>query len=218
MSTQKLPRRHFLKLAGLALAGTAITCSGLGYAATRVPEVPTPELTFKEETTMTQRILVTYATRAGSTAEIAAAIGETLAARGFSVDVTPAKAQPALDGYAAVILGSPIRMGTWLPEVVRYVEAHQTALSTLPTALFTVHMQNAGDDETSRAARDGYLGAIRPLLPNAENVYFQGALDFSRLSLLDRLISKMVKAVESDQRDWDAIKRWAEAISISASL
>ncbi len=215
MSTQKLPRRDFLKLAGLALAGTALSCSGLGYVATRVPDTVTPELTFGEEIPMTQRILVTYATRAGSTAEIAASIGETLAARGFSVDVTPVKDQPALDGYAAVILGSPIRMGNWLPDMVRYVEAHQTALNTLPTALFTVHMLNTEDDETSRDARRGYLKAVRPLLPDAENVYFQGVMDFSRLSLLDRFISRMVKAVESDQRDWDAIQSWAEAISIS---
>ena len=214
MSTEKLPRRHFLKLAGLALAGTAVTCSGLGYVAARVPEIPMPELTFEEETTMTQRILVTYATRAGSTADIAAAIGETLAARGFSVDVTPVKAQPALDGYAAVILGSPIRMGGWLPEVVRYVEAHEAALNALPTALFTVHMLNTEDDETSRTARDGYLKAIRPLLPDADNVYFRGAMDFSRLSLIDRFISKMVKAVEADARDWGAIRSWAEGVRI----
>ena len=43
---------------------------------------------------MDNRILVTYATRAGSTAEVAAAIAETLAARGYAVDVKPVKEKP----------------------------------------------------------------------------------------------------------------------------
>ena len=43
---------------------------------------------------MNNRILVTYATRAGSTAEVAAAIAETLAARGYAVDVKPVKEKP----------------------------------------------------------------------------------------------------------------------------
>lgn len=212
--SQKLSRRDFLKVTGLALGGAAVACSGLGYAATRAPEIATPELMFGKEQTMDKSILVTYATRAGSTAEIAAAMGETLAARGFRVEVKPVKSQPALAGYTAVILGSAIRMGNWLPEMVKFIQANQATLAALPTALFTVHMLNTGEDETSRAARAAYTASVRALLPGAQTVYFTGLMDFSRLSLLDRFISTMVKAVESDQRDWDAIRRWAEAVSI----
>ncbi len=164
---------------------------------------------------MDKLVLVAYATRAGSTAEIAATIGDTLAARGFRVEVKPVKAKPALNGYTAVILGSAIRMGNWLPEMVKFIQAHQAALAAMPTALFTVHMLNTGEDADSRAAREAYTASVRALLPNAENVYFAGAMDFSRLSLLDRFISKMVKAVEADRRDWEAIRRWAETVSIS---
>jgi len=186
----------------------------LGYVATRTPEISTPELIFGKELTMEKPVLVAYATRAGSTAEIAAAIGETLAARGLRVEVKPVKSQPALEGYAAVILGSAIRMGNWLPEMVKFKQANQAALAAMPTALFTVHMLNTGEDETSRAAREAYATPVRALLPNAENVYFEGAMDFSRLSLLDRFISRMVKAVEADHRDWEKIRAWAEAVSI----
>ncbi len=160
---------------------------------------------------MNQRILVAYATRAGSTAEIAAAIGESLSARGYAVDVRPVKSQPDLAGYTAVVLGSAIRMGNWLPEAVNYVKTNQVALSALPVALFTVHMLNTGDDEASRTARAAYLNAVRPLLPGAEEVYFEGKMDFSRLSFLDRTIAKMVKAVEEDRRDWAQIRGWTPA-------
>ena len=161
---------------------------------------------------MDNRILVTYATCAGSTAEVAAACAETLAARGYAVDVKPVKEKTQLTGYSAVVLGSAIRMGNWLPEAVDFVKANQAALNALPTALFTVHMLNTGDDETSRTARGAYLNAVRPLLNSAEAVYFEGKMDFSRLSFLDRAIAKMVKAVEADHRDWGQIKQWASAV------
>ena len=163
---------------------------------------------------MDNRILVTYATRAGSTAEVAAAIAETLAGRGYAVDVKPVKEKPQLTGYSAVVLGSAIRMGAWLPEAVDFVKANQAALNALPTALFTVHMLNTGDDQASRAARAAYLDAVRPLLNGAETTYFEGKMDFSRLSFLDRTVAKMVKSVEADHRGWDEIRQWANAVEV----
>ncbi len=161
---------------------------------------------------MSKRVLVTYATRAGSTAEVAAEIGSNLSQRGFIVDVKPVKEVSSLEGYQAVVLGSAVRMGNWLPEMTAFVKANQQALNAVPVALFTVHMLNTGEDETSRTARRTYLQAIRPLLHHAEEAYFAGRMDFSRLSFLDRIIAKMVKAVEADRRDWDAVRAWAEMV------
>lgn len=211
MPTQPLSRRRFLKMAGLTIAGAALAGSGLGYVATRPPAIATPELILEGKHTMNQRILVAYATRAGSTAEIAAAIGESLAARGYAVDVKPIKEKPNVAGYSAVVLGSAIRMGGWLPEAVEYAKTNQAALAAMPVALFTVHMLNTGADDASRTARQAYLNAVRPLLPGAEAVYFEGLMDFSRLSFLDRAIAKLVKSVEADHRDWAAIRSWTPA-------
>jgi menaquinone-dependent protoporphyrinogen oxidase len=161
---------------------------------------------------MNNRVLVIYATRADSTAEIAAVIGETMSERGFSVDVKPVKEKPTLKGYQAVILGSAIRMGNWLPEAVDFVKANQQTLKQMPLVLFTVHMLNTGEDESSRSARLAYLNTVRPLLNTVEEVYFTGKMDFSHLSFMDRIIAKMVKAVESDLRDWDKIRQWAKTI------
>ncbi|MGD1994532.1 MAG: flavodoxin domain-containing protein [Anaerolineae bacterium] len=210
-----MSRRRFLKIAGVATGAATLTCVGGGYAATRRPDIETPELSVGEENAMSNRTLVTYATRAGSTAEIAAAIGESLAQRGVAVDVKPVKEQPDLSGYQVVLIGSAIRMGRWLPEAMEFIEANQTALNQLPVALFTVHMNNLGDDEDSRTARRAYLDAVRPLLDNAEEVYFAGEMDFSRLSFFDRLIAKAVGSVESDERDWDKIRAWVPAALVT---
>ncbi|MCX8061683.1 MAG: flavodoxin domain-containing protein [Anaerolineales bacterium] len=217
MSAQKLSRRDFLKLSGLTLGATAVACSGLGYAATRTPRLATPELTFRKDDSMNQHILITYATRAGSTAEIAVAIGETLAGRGFGVDVKPVKANPALDGYDAVILGSAVRMGNWLPEMVDFVKRNQIALGQLPVALFTVHMLNLGADETSHAARLAYLNSVRPLLKPVDEAFFAGKIDLETLSFVDRLIVKMVGAAQKnsslgDLRNWSEIQAWSSVV------
>lgn len=212
MSSQALTRRTFIKAAGVTAAGVALAGVGLGVAATRTPTFDYPEIVLEGETSMKKRILVAYATRAGSTAEIAQAIAETLTARGYAVDVRPVKEKPSLDGCAAVVLGSAVRMGAWLPEAVNFVQANQAALRALPVALFTVHMLNTGDDEASQTARAAYVNSVLPLLNEAETVYFEGKMDFSRLSFLDRFIAKMVGAVEEDNRDWERIHAWANTV------
>ncbi len=213
MSQTTSSRRRFLKIAGLSLVGATAACSGLGYAATLVPQFPTPNLNLGKDNLMNKRVLVTYATRAGSTVEVAAAIGETLAKRGFAVDVKPVKAKPSLEGYQAVVLGSAVRMGNWLPEMMDYVK-QQPALGALPTAFFTVHLMNTADDETSRTARAAYTAPVHQLLTPAAEAFFAGKMDYARLSFLDRVIAKAVGsttgASAGDRRDWNQIRSWAE--------
>lgn len=212
MPAKSISRRDFLKAAGITLGASAVTCSGLGYIASRTPEIATPELTYHQENTMNKRILVTYATRCGSTVEVAGAIGKTLSARGFSVDVKPAKEKPQVDGYQAVLVGSAIRFGQWLPEAVEFIKTNQAVLSQVPVALFTVHMMNLGDDEKSTSQRLAYLKDVRPLVKPAAEVFFAGKIDLAQLSFFERTISKMVGSAEGDFRDWDKIRGWAQTV------
>lgn len=218
MTRQPLSRRDFLKLSGLALGASAVACSGLGVLASQTPAFETIDTTFGKEHPMNQRILVTYATKVGSTVEVAAAIGETLAGRGYSVDVRPVKEKPALDGYTAVVMGSAIRIGSWLPEAVNFIRQNQARLSKLPVALFTVHLLNRGEDEASRAARAAYTAPVRALLPNAPETFFAGKMDYNTLSFFDRVLAKAVEQQTNtppgDFRDWDAIRAWAQTVEL----
>ena len=60
------------------------------------------------------KFLVSAASRYGSTAEIALAIGDVLSRRGFDVSVTPSQEVAAVEEYDAVILRSAVYMGHWL--------------------------------------------------------------------------------------------------------
>lgn len=217
MTQRKLSRRDFLKTAGITLGASALACSGLGYLATLPPKFDMIDTSFGEQNTMDPKILITYATKAGSTVEIAAVIGESLSKRGFQVDVKPVSENPSPDGYQTVLMGSAIRMGSWLPEAVDFIRKNQTVLTQVPTSIFTVHMLNAGDDETSRAARQAYTAPVREILPSVNEVFFKGKLELKTLSFFDRLIAKAVETPDNppgDFRDWNQIRDWSESLSL----
>ncbi len=211
MSPQPMTRRNFLKLTGITLAGAA-ACSSLGYAALHQPEIALPQRISGKEDAMNDRVLVTYATRCGSTAEVAEAIAAALAKRGLKADLIPVKEKPPLTGYKAVVIGSAIRMGSWVAEASDYIQANQAALEHLPTAIFSVHANNLGDDEASRSARNEYHKAVRALITPRAEAFFAGKIDYSKMTFLDRLISKMMKVEEVDRRDWKQIAAWAETL------
>lgn len=162
---------------------------------------------------MTKHILVTYATRTGSTAEIAERIGQTIAAHGFVVDVKPVTDKPTIDHYDAVVIGSSVRMGQWLPEAVDYLRTNQISLKKRPVAIFTVHILNLADDQTSREYRDAYISTLKPLVAPVDTAFFGGKLDSKRLKFADRLITRLVKAVDSDNRDWAKISGWGDTVA-----
>ena len=83
-------------------------------------------------------ILVAYATRAGSTREIAEAVGHLLGEHGATFEVRSVKDVTDLRPYGAVILGSAIHAGRWLPEAVTFVEQHRTDLIRSPLVYFLV--------------------------------------------------------------------------------
>jgi menaquinone-dependent protoporphyrinogen oxidase len=161
---------------------------------------------------MPTRVLITYATRTGSTGEVAQAIGEVLRDRGFAVDVSLVTRGLPVEDYQAVVLGSAVRMGCWLPEAIEFVTAHAYALQRVPVATFTVHLNNTGDDAQSVANRRAYLDLVRPVLQPVAEIYLSGAVDPTQLSVLERVMLRAVQAPPGDYRDWDKIRAWAESI------
>ena len=105
---------------------------------------------------MNEKILVTYASRTGSTAEIAEAICNTLREDKVHVDILPMADVKNLSSYHAVIIGSAIRKSRWLPEAMQFVETHRAMLARTRIATFTVcitlAMSNA--EQYQRAVRE----------------------------------------------------------------
>jgi menaquinone-dependent protoporphyrinogen oxidase len=163
-----------------------------------------------------KKVLVTYATRTGYTIGIAQKIGETLAERGFLVDVKPVHADPDPANYQAVVIGSAVNGAKWLPEAVEYVKRHQQALHKPQVALFCVHILNLGDSAASQKNRKAYLNVVRPLVSASSEGYFAGkGLDPKETSAVVRWIMRVTKFMpEGDCRDWLKIAAWAQSFDL----
>lgn len=159
------------------------------------------------------KILVAFASKCGSTGEIAQAIGEVLCASGAQVEVKPIKEVSGLGGYDAVVLGTAIRTGQCLPEAKAFVEQHKETLSKLPLACFAVCLAVTANDPQERKQAETYLDGLKALVrPTVEGV-FAGKMEYRRLPFILRLMMRMMKIGEGDFRDWAAIRAWAEEIA-----
>jgi menaquinone-dependent protoporphyrinogen oxidase len=167
---------------------------------------------------MNNRILVTYASRAGSTAEIAQAIAKTLTQNSTLVDVVPMQDVKDLSRYSAVVAGSPIRGSKWLPEAMQFLQAHRSELAKKSFATFTVCITLAmSNSEQYRQAVAGWIAPVRAQVRPVSEGLFAGMLDFTKLPLtFDTLKLRLVVALgifpKDDRRDWNAIRSWAESI------
>lgn len=163
---------------------------------------------------MPDRVLVAYATKYGSTKEVAEAITAALGEAGVSAELKPAAEVRELSGYSAVVLGSPLYIGKMRKDAGAFLEEHRAALQAMPVAVFALGPVSATDDMAEAAKQlDAVLEKFPWLGPVAKTV-FVGKYDPGHLRGLDKLIPK-VKATPlygvpmRDERDWAAIKAWA---------
>jgi menaquinone-dependent protoporphyrinogen oxidase len=165
---------------------------------------------------MNDKILVTYATAAGSTAEVAQAIGEAISGDDGAADVRKVKEVKDLSPYRAVIVGSGVRRGRVYRAALAFLKQHRVALSRMPVAYFIVCMSAKDDTEEGRAQVAFYVEQMRTKAPRVQPVdvgLFAGKMDFKTLSMPSRLIIEALKGEEGDFRDWDAIRDWASSVA-----
>lgn len=208
-TSQKMNRRRFLQLTGAALGVSVAACCGLGTLATIGPDIEFTETQYQGSDQMKQRILVTYASKAGSTGEVADAIGETLASNDTVVDVYPIDQVSDLRNYQAVVLGSAIRARKWISSATGFVEAHQSYLSQIPTAIFTCCMTLHEESEENRQKALAYMTPITDMVDPVAMIAFAGKMDYNQISFFDRTLVKMIGVPEGDFRDWEVIRAWA---------
>jgi menaquinone-dependent protoporphyrinogen oxidase len=155
-------------------------------------------------------VLVGYATRFGSTKEVAKAVAETLREAGMAEDLQPAREVRSLEGYGAVVLGAPLYMFRWHKDARRFLSRHRKELAERPVAIFALGpVKDPHDEEewrNSRAQLDKELANYSWLAPEAIEV-FGGRYDPDQFRFPIKQLAGMEPA--SDIRDWTAIRAWA---------
>jgi menaquinone-dependent protoporphyrinogen oxidase len=167
---------------------------------------------------LNDRILVAYASRAGSTAGVAEAIGRTLSDSGVPVDVRRMNEVGDLTPYRAIVAGSAIQKGQWLPEALDFIREQRIALTRKPFAAFLVCMTlSMRNGEQYRPHVATWLEPVRGLVRPVSEGLFAGALDLNSVpSFADRLKFRLSIAAgvwsDGDHRDWNSIQAWADGL------
>ncbi len=161
------------------------------------------------------RVLVTYATKYGATAEIADKIGQVLRQAGLQADVLPTDRVGDLTHYQAVVLGSAVYIGQWQKKAATFLRANEKALAERPVWLFSSGPTGQGDPiQLLKGWRlPPALQPIADRIHTRDIAVFHGAVDPKKLNLIEKWMIKNVQAPQGDFRDWDSINAWASAIS-----
>ncbi len=163
---------------------------------------------------MSSSVLVAYATRYGSTQEVAEAVAQTLRERGLAVDIQPMRQVRTLDQYHAVVLGAPLYMFHWHKDALHFLGRHRAALTQRPVAIFALGPFHADEKEFqgSREQLEKELATFPWLTPIAIAI-FGGKFDPKKLSFPHNLLPALKNMPASDIRDWTAIRAWASDLA-----
>jgi len=164
---------------------------------------------------MSKKVLVGYATRYGSTKEVAETIACFVRESGFEVDVCQVRDIKTLTDYNAVILGAPLFMFHWHKDILRFLSKHQRILLNLQVAIFALGPTHDPYDE--QEWRDSWSQLNKELekyswLKPVEIEMFGGKYDPTKLKFPLKMMAGSVPA--SDIRDEEAIQAWANKLVV----
>lgn len=168
---------------------------------------------------MSESVLIAFATRYGSTKEIAEKIGQILIQSGFEVDVLPCKKVEKIESYHFIVIGTPYYIGSMLKESKNFLIKNQDILSRKQVAFFA--LGPIGDTEKELTDTQNQLeNELKqyPWFKPISTVMFGGKYDPDKLRFLDKLLTKppaspLHNLAANDARNWDDINSWAKNLS-----
>jgi menaquinone-dependent protoporphyrinogen oxidase len=170
------------------------------------------------ENPMQSSVLIAYATRSGSTGEVAQAIGASISEAGLRAEVAPMGSVNSIGARTAVVLGAPLYMGKLPGAVSRFLLRNRTPLAGLKVWFFVLGPIEGKPEEFAAAAQAEKQLAKLVWFKPAELRIFGGKFDVNHMpfpfSLARYLPAFPAKSMlPKDIRDWEAIRSWASQIA-----
>ncbi|MFN8162452.1 MAG: flavodoxin domain-containing protein [Solirubrobacterales bacterium] len=158
-------------------------------------------------------VLVAYASKRGSTAEIAENVAATLRRAGLEVDCEVAGDVSRLDPYDAVVLGSAVYLKRWRGDARQFLRKHRKALEGMPFWVFS--SGPTGDPAKDDAAWTEPARIVEKVeaLGARGHVVFGGRVPSQPHGPFEKAMVEGVPPEYRDRRDWDEIRAWATAVA-----
>lgn len=156
------------------------------------------------------RVLVAVASRHGATKEIGSSIAKVLAARGHDVVERAPEDVETLQGVDALVLGSAIYIGHWMPSARELAERLAPEAAGTQVWLFSSGLST----QPAAAANSPHEIADLVLRLGAHgHRSFRGRLDRSQLTFTERAAIAGARAREGDHRNFEMVDRWADEVA-----
>jgi menaquinone-dependent protoporphyrinogen oxidase len=164
---------------------------------------------------MENKILITYASKYGSTLKIAEKIKEVLEEQKLQVDLISVEEVNGIKPYSAVIIGSAVYMGQWRKKASAFLKNKASELSMKKAWIFSTGPTDKGDPvELLKGWKiPDNLKSVADKINPVEIKVFHGNLDLEKLSFMEKFIIKKVKAPVGDFIDWEDVENWAKGIA-----
>jgi len=170
------------------------------------------------------KVLVAYASIKGSTAEVAARIGHGVAERGHQVTVLDVREVQSLGGFDAVVMGSAVRSGAWLPEITDFINRFRHELSEKPVWMWLSCIRVL-EQHGEEHVRDHYVNSdLMKNLNLKELAVLAGRLSLDEIDWNERwtLAARYdghtwPSGFDGDFRDWKTIDLWGASIAAALS-
>ena len=155
-----------------------------------------------------RRILVTYATKKGSTQEVAEAVALRLESHGFATVLLPAAEVEQLDDVDGIVIGGALYTGRWHPDARHFLKRFRQLLASRPLAVFAMGPRTTSEEDVAEARKQ--LDHALAKIPDIEPV---SVAIFGGVVQPDKLRFPFSHMPASDARDWDAIRAWADDVA-----
>jgi menaquinone-dependent protoporphyrinogen oxidase len=152
-------------------------------------------------------ILVAYATKYGSTREVAERVADVLRTEGLEAELRAAADVQDVDAYDGVVLGAGLYMGRLHADARRFLKRHRQAFVARPPAIFAMGPKTLSEEDVagSRKQLDAALAKLGGLEPVATAI-------FGGVIRPEEFRFPLNRMEPSDARDWDAIEGWAREL------
>jgi menaquinone-dependent protoporphyrinogen oxidase len=158
-------------------------------------------------------VLIAYATKHGSTHEVAEFVAAHLADAGVEAHTLPADRVRSLDEFEAVVLGAPLYMGRWHRDARAFLRRFGPELASRPFAVFALGPVKDEAKQWEEAREQLYLTLAHA--PGVEPVtvgLFGGAI------VPETLHFPFSHVPAGDLRDWDEIREWTARLPDALGL
>ena len=158
---------------------------------------------------MSERVLIAYGSKHGSTAETSDAIAGMLRESGLEADISEAARVTTLEDYDAVIVAGSLYMGHWHPDSREFIKRFAAELGEMPVAIFAMGPKTSEPDDIASAREQLDLALNRLPYVGADPIaVFGGVISPEKLHF------PFSRLPASDARDWDVIHAFAEAFAL----